>query len=686
MRKILIAIGVIVVLLIVAVLVAPFFIPIDWAKQQIIAQVKEQTGRDLKLDGDISVSLIPTTAVEVSDVSLSNRPGSDVADMIKLKDLELEVALFPLLSGELEVDRFVLIEPDIYLEVDEQGRGNWELGGTKAETTTEDTSTGTETGGSPTDIASIKLGDIRIENGRLTYADLATGETTVVSDLNVTVDLPDMQSPFVGSGSFSFQDQPVEFTIATGAPAAMNAGEEVDASFDLKSDPLTSNFKGTMSIGEGPKLSGDLDLQIPSLANLVAWVAEPLPADTPAPEVISIAGRLDLAQDNYGFSGATIKIDDMTTEGDMSVDLSGAKPMLVASLAVDQIDLNPYLGEGQAGNGGDGGSSDSGGDSGGSGGGAAAEGWSDEPIDFSALDLLNADLSLTTQSLTVQEIKIGPSSVDVDIADGSLNVNLKEMQLYEGTGTATIVLDRSGQVPQLAKTINIQGIQARPLMTDAAGFDKLAGTGAIQAQVTASGNSQKQMVETLNGDGSILFQDGAFYGINLAGMVRNFSLDALKGAISPEQKTDFAELSATFTITDGVVKNDDLLMSAPLLRVNGEGTVPMPPRTIDYLVVARAVASLEGQGGETDDTGVPIPLKITGSWNDPKVQPDMEAMAKGLLENPDALGEQIQQLEEGLTGGGEGGAGGLLEGLTGSGGDGESGSDSATEQLKSLFE
>jgi hypothetical protein len=64
----------------------------------------------------------------------------------------------------------------------------------------------------------------------------------------------------------------------------------------------------------------------------------------------------------------------------------------------------------------------------------------------------------------------------------------------------------------------------------------------------------------------------------------------------------------------------------------------------------------------------------------------MEAMAKGLLENPDALGEQIQQLEEGLTGGGEGGAGGLLEGLTGSGGDGESGSDSATEQLKSLFE
>jgi len=684
MKKVLIGVGIIIVLLIAVVFIAPMFIPIDWAKQQIIAQVKQQTGRDLKLDGDISVSLLPSTSVDVSDVSLSNRPGSDVADMVKLKRLELEVALFPLLSGELEVDRFVLIEPDIYLEVDASGQGNWVFeGGDVAETTTEDTTGGTSGGGSQ--IANVKLGDVRIEDGRLTYADLATGETTVVSDLNVTFDLPDMQSPFVGDGSFNFKDQPVEFTIQTGAPAALNAGETVDASFDLKSASLTTTFKGTMALGAGPQLSGDLNLDIPSLANLVAWVAEPLPADTPAPEVISVAGRLDLAEDTYGFSGATIKIDDMTTEGDMAVDLSGAKPMITASLAVDHIDLNRYIGETPAGEagGGDSGSTSEGGS-------AAQGGWSDEPFDFSALDLVNADLSLATQSLVVKEIKIGPSSVDVDIADGSLVVNLKEMQLYEGTGTATINLDRSGQTPRLAKTLNIQGIQAQPLLTDAAGYDKLSGTGAIQLQVTASGNSQKQMVETLNGDGSILFQDGAFQGINLASMVRNFSLDALKGAISGDQKTDFAELSGTFTITNGVVKNDDLLMVAPLMRVTGQGTIPMPPRTLDYLIVAKAVASLEGQGGSTEEEGVPVPLKITGSWDNPSIQPDMEAMAQGLLENPEALGDQIQQLQEGL-GEGDGGVGGLLQGLTGSGDSGSdsggaSGTEDAADQLKNLFQ
>ena len=680
MKKILIGIGVIVVILILVVLIAPMFIPIDWAKQQIVAQVKEQTGRDLKLDGDISVSLLPSTAVEVSDVALSNRPGSDVADMVKLKRLELEVSLFPLLSGELEVDRFVLVEPEIYLEVDADGQGNWTLEGVGGDETTTEGTSGESSGGGG-QIANVKLGDVRIENGRLTYADLATGETTVVSDLNVTFDLPDMQSPFVGNGSFNFKDQPVEFTIATGAPAALNAGEAVDASFDLKSASLTTAFKGTMSMADGPELSGDLNLDIPSLAGLVAWVAEPLPAETPAPEVISVAGRLDLAENNYGFSGATIKIDDMTTEGDMAVDLSGAKPMIVASLAVDHIDLNPYLGEAPAG-GGETGSGDSGSTDGGS---AAGSGWSDEPFDFSALDLLNADLSLTTQSLVVQEIKIGPSSVDVDIADGSLNVNLKEMQLYDGKGTATVVLDRSGQVPQVSKTLNVQGIQAQPLLTDAAGYDKLSGTGAIQMQVTASGNSQKQMVDSLNGDGNILFQDGAFQGINLAGMARDFSLDALKGAISGDQKTDFAELSGTFTITNGVVKNDDLLMVAPLLRVTGQGTIPMPPRTLDYLLTAKAVASLEGQGSSSDETGVPIPLKITGSWDNPSIEPDMEAMAKGLLENPEALGDQIQDLQEGLGDGNS--AGGLLEGLTGSGDGGDGGTtDDATEQLKNLFQ
>ena len=682
MKKVLIGVGIVVVLLIVAVLIAPMFIPIDWAKQQIVAQVKEQTGRDLKLDGDISVSLFPSTAVEVSDVALSNRPGSDVGDMINLKRLELEVSLFPLLSGEMEVNRFVLIEPDIYLEVDQQGQGNWVFEGKgAAETGADDTSS--DTSGGSGDIGNIKLGDVRIENGRLTYADLATGETTVIADLNVTFDLPNMQSPFVGDGSLTFNDQPVEFTISTGAPAALNAGEQVDASFDLKASTITTNFTGTMSMANGPALSGDLTLDIPSLAGLVAWVAEPLPADTPAPEVISISGRLDLAADTYGFSGATIKIDEMTTEGDMSVDVSGAKPMIVASLAVDHINLNPYMGEGTA-EGAEGGETTGGSDDGSSS--SGQEGWSDEPIDFSGLDLVNADLSLTTQAITVQKVQIGPSSVDVDVTDGSLAVNLKDMQLYDGQGSATVNLDRSGQTPQLTKSVNIQGIQAEPLLTDAADFENLSGTGAIQVDVTASGNSQKQMVETLNGDGSILFQDGAFSGINLASMIRNFSLEALQGAISSEQKTDFAELSGTFTVVNGVVQNNDLLMVAPLMRVTGEGTIPMPPRTLDYLLVAKAVASLEGQGGESDADGVPIPLQITGSWDNPSIQPDMEAMARGLLENPEAIGDQLEQLQEGLGGTGEGGAEGLLDGLTGSGGNESGTTDDATDQLKSLFE
>ncbi len=682
MKKLLIGVGVVIVLLIVVVLVAPMFIPIDWVKEQIVAQVKESTGRDLKLDGDVSVSLLPTTSVEVTDVALSNRPGSDVTDMVTLKGLELDVGLFPLIDGQLEINRFVLIEPDIYLEVDQQGQGNWVFEGQGGETTTADDTSGDTSSGGGADLGSIKLGDVRIENGRLTYADLATGETTVISDLNITFDLPDMDSPFVGDGSLTFNDQPVTFTVSTGAPAALNAGQPVDASFELTSDSVTTTFNGTMATGNGPALNGQLDLQIPSLPGLVAWVAEPLPDDTPAPEAITITGQLDLAAARYAFNSASIKIDEMTTEGDMAVDMSGAKPMVTASLAVDHINLNPYMGD-TAGDGeasGDSGGTADGGDTGGQ-----QQGWSEEPFDFSALDLLDADLSLTAQAITIQEIKIGPSAVDVDITDGSMNVNLKEMELYDGQGTATVELNRGGSVPQINKTLNVQAIQAEPLLTDAAGFEKLSGTGAIQMQVTAYGNSQKEMVDTLNGDGSIMFQDGAFQGINLASMLRNFSLEALQGAMDSTQKTDFAELSGTFTIDNGIVSNNDLLMVAPLLRVNGEGTIPMPPRTLDYLIVAKAVASLEGQGGETDQSGVPVPLKITGSWDNPSVQPDMEAMARGLLEDPDAIGDQLQQLQEGLGGGedGSGGVGDLLEGVTGGG---EEGSGDATETLKGLFD
>ena len=96
--------------------------------------------------------------------------------MAQLKALEVELEVWPLLRGALEVARFVLVEPQIHLEV-EQGRAA-ELAVRRRRPASrrrarQPAAGGRRGGGTTLPISDLKLGDIRIENGTLTYADRA---------------------------------------------------------------------------------------------------------------------------------------------------------------------------------------------------------------------------------------------------------------------------------------------------------------------------------------------------------------------------------------------------------------------------------------------------------------------------------------------------------------------------------
>src|SRR4051794_28852083 len=127
MRKFLIGIAVVVVVLIGVAIAVPFLVPVEQYKGRIEAEVTSRTGREFHINGPIALSLLPTLAVELNQVSFAGPPGARTAEMAQLSKLELELKPWPLLSGEVEIDKLVLREPRIALEVDAQGRPNWVL-------------------------------------------------------------------------------------------------------------------------------------------------------------------------------------------------------------------------------------------------------------------------------------------------------------------------------------------------------------------------------------------------------------------------------------------------------------------------------------------------------------------------------------------------------------------------------
>ncbi len=112
-------------LVVVAVVVAPSLIDWNRFKPQIAEAVRNSTGRDLRIDGDLKISLLPSIRVSAGSVRLSNEAGMTAPDMVSIGSVSLEAKLWPLLGKRLVVSSLVVKDASINLEVDKTGHPNW---------------------------------------------------------------------------------------------------------------------------------------------------------------------------------------------------------------------------------------------------------------------------------------------------------------------------------------------------------------------------------------------------------------------------------------------------------------------------------------------------------------------------------------------------------------------------------
>jgi uncharacterized protein involved in outer membrane biogenesis len=149
----------------------------DSLKPRIIAAVKRETGRDLTLQGRIRLGLSLQPTLTVQGVSFANPPGFSRPQMATLERLDLRLALLPLLSHSVEIDRLVLVKPDIILETDAQGRPNWQFTPEPGATTPKSDSAGSRQGTA----TRINVADTQIEDGTITWRDGRTERSAVIA-------------------------------------------------------------------------------------------------------------------------------------------------------------------------------------------------------------------------------------------------------------------------------------------------------------------------------------------------------------------------------------------------------------------------------------------------------------------------------------------------------------------------
>lgn len=160
---------------------------VEAQKPRIAAAVRDATGRELALRGPIRLkpSLQPTLVAE--DVGFANAPWGSRSEMARVASLEVKLALLPLVRGEVAAERIVLIEPDILLETDREGRGNWELRPAAAPAPGPRQAERRE---APPVVPAVAVETLRIERGTITVRDGETGRTTALTISRLEASLP----------------------------------------------------------------------------------------------------------------------------------------------------------------------------------------------------------------------------------------------------------------------------------------------------------------------------------------------------------------------------------------------------------------------------------------------------------------------------------------------------------------
>jgi uncharacterized protein involved in outer membrane biogenesis len=599
-RKILFAIPVVLVAILIGVAIVLKSMDFNQYRDLIADEVRKATQRELVIGGDLDLALSLNPALAVSDVSLSNVPWGSRPEMAKIGRLEAQVALLPLLFGDIEIQRVALIDADLLLETDSKGAGNWVFGAVERPDAVGE---GSEQKGSAQLPA---VGDIELRNLRLTWRDGVAGKTTELkldrlaaqadgpSDplrLELQGDLNGDQFKVAGELS-SFKE------MISGGPLKLNLLAEAGGATVRLDGAVTEPDAGT-----------GIDLKLAAegadLATLSGLAGAELPPIAPWKVSLSLVDqpggvRTDDLQIKLGESDVTGTLGITQREGKV--------PLLEAKLHSALLDLASLQGPKKVGSE------------------EAAQPkekkeklFSPEPLALAGLKGLDAVAGYSADRLVADKLIISKLAADVRLADGVLQIKPLRMGIADSVAEGHVMLNAASKPARLELKLGAKGLDLGKLLKETTGEETLSGKGDLSIDLKGQGDSVAAIMGSLNGHSRLLVGEGS---------LKTGALDTLIGGLGQLAGTLVAEkkdtavmncLASDFEIKQGVATSRALLVDTEYSTVYGSGNINLGTETLDLVVKPESKAAT---------LNVAVPVQIGGTLANPTFAPEKVATVR----------------------------------------------------------
>lgn len=644
----------------------------DWFVPLVNSRATAALGRPTTIQ-HLDVKLGRTTTIIATGVTVANadglgdgKPFAQIAKLTVLADVMAYIHNRQIVLPEIIAD-----QPVIEADQDASGKASWTgLGGSSSGdgAAKSDPATGPKIGKLVINeglahVAMAKLkADLNMKIATRSAEDGASGDVSteaIKSEGGKTgkADAKAVSGDIAAPGN----GKPDTTNPSGNGPAVAEAGGQivVDANGTYSGLPITGHFVGgallslrdatdpypiDLQVANGPTkvaLTGtvqnpldfagvDLKLRLsgPNMELLTPLTGVPIP-ETPA---YSIAGALDYADRKFKFTHFTGKVGSSDLNGDISVDPTGAKTLVVADLSSRQVDLTDLAGF-------------IGGTPGHKPAAPKAESNSKvlptTPINLPKLNMANIRLKYKGEHILGRSVPLDNIVANIDVTDG--RISAKPISFAVGTGTISINtdLDPLNEHEFRTKTeVQFKRVDVGKL---------LAATGAVQGAGTISGSinlaSVGNSMSTLIGHGDGGFRVGIGGGnlsallVDLAGL--QFG-NALLSALGIPDRAQIKCLAVDMPLRRGILDAKTFLLDTSEARVVATGTVNLANETLDL--------KLKSDSKHFSIGTFPTPIDIGGSFRSPSIAPEAAPLALragaaiglGVLFPPAALLPTIQ--------------------------------------------
>ncbi len=694
----LVLLGLLLIIVALGFALTHLFDPNDY-KEEIRQIARDKAHIELTLNGDIGWSLFPWLGLELHEASVATltAPTQPFAD---LQMLGLSVRVLPLLRREVQMSDVRVEGLNLRLNRDKQGHGNWEdIGknlpdettGTPAPAPVEPVAE-TKPEKPPQPIR-LDIDSLTINNARVEYTDEQTGKQLSAESIQLSAgaihegaSIPLKLTAFLGSNQplmrvktelngnlriqralkrYQFEDmrfsgeatgEPLQgktVSFSTQGQLLVDLAANVAEWTNLKLSANQLRALGELKVNDvdkTPQVSGALSVAQFDLAKFLESIGHPLPAMAPGSlSKVELVSRLKGTPNSVALENLNLKLDESTFSGRVAVE-DFAKQSLRVQLKADTFNADNYLpAKSEAAKGATAArqaevqSSEAG---------AMAAGgntplpdaptkgaWStDKLLPLTRLRSLDIDADLAFGQLTLSQLPIQNAVLKASGIDGQLKLDTLSGGLYNGTFQANGTLDVRQDLPLLAVQTHIKQVPVEKILQAQGKNPPVKGQVTLDSNLTGRGNSQKALIDSLNGTASFVINNGGLLNANIEQQVcTGIALLNRKtlSTVPPGKDTPFQELRGNLTFRNGVASNPDLKVRIPGLTVNGNGDVDLRVLGMDY----RVGIIVEGDKREVPDPACQVGANFQGIEVPLRCRGPLELGAKACRLDKDGLGQ-----------------------------------------------